>query len=342
MSEFLRRMPYRPLPWSPSLATEFRQRRGYALEPNLPALVVGAGPRSARTRHDFWLTIGELVAENYFGQIQRWCDRHRIPSGGHLLAEENLANHVALYGDFFSCVRRLDAPSIDCLTSFPPDVPWYIARLVASAAELEGKLLVMCETSDHAQVWRPAGDTRPRRVVTEAEIRGTCNRLMVAGINTITSYYSFADLSDDALRRINEWVGRCATMLRGGHQVADLAVVYPAESLWTRFVPSPHWALAASGANRIDQLWRDALEGLFAGRRDFTVIDSRTLREAKVEQGTLVHGALRWGSWSCRVSIRCRWQPGANWLSSSGAAVWSSTSARSRLIAKGSFLALRR
>jgi hypothetical protein len=294
MSEFLRRMPYRPLPWSPSLATEFRQRRGYALEPNLPALVVGAGPRSARTRHDFWLTIGELVAENYFGQIQRWCDRHRIPSGGHLLAEENLANHVALYGDFFRCVRRLDASSIDCLTSFPPDVPWYIARLVASAAELEGKLLVMCETSDHAQVWRPAGDTRPRRVVTEAEIRGTCNRLMVAGINTITSYYSFADLSDDALRRINEWVGRCATMLRGGHQVADLAVVYPAESLWTRFVPSPHWALAASGANRIDQLWRDALEGLFAGRRDFTVIDSRTLREAKVEQGTLVHGALRW------------------------------------------------
>jgi len=37
--------------------------------------------------------------------------------------------------------------------------------------------------------------TSEKRDVTEAEIRGTCNRLMAAGINTITSYYSFNGLS---------------------------------------------------------------------------------------------------------------------------------------------------
>jgi hypothetical protein len=295
MSLFLRRMPYRPLPWSAELPAEFQRRRGYALEPVLPDLVLtGGGAAAARHRCDFWRTVGELVSENYFGQIEAYCRALNVPSGGHLLAEENIVNHVPLYGDFFRCLRRMGSPGIDCLTSVPVDVPWYIARLAASAAELEGRALVMCETSDHAQVWRPPGDPRPRRVVTEAEIRGTVNRLLAAGVNVITSYYSFTDLADDALRRLNEWVGRCATMLQGGHQVADIAVVYPVESLWTQFVPAPHWANASAGANRIGHLYRGALEALFEARRDFTVVDAETLATAKVEGDALARGPLRW------------------------------------------------
>lgn len=295
MSMFFRRMPYRPLPWAPDLPNQFRQRRGYDLPSILPDLVRRqAGPEAARHRHDFWLTVGELVSENFFGQIQDECRRLGVPSGGHLLAEEGIVNHVPLYGDFFRCLRRMDAPSIDCLTSVPEDVPWYIARLAASAAELDGRRLVMCETSDHSQVWRPAGDTRPKRTVTEAEIRGTCNRLLVAGVNVITSYYSFAGLDDAALRRLNEWVGRCTTLLAEGRQVADVAVVYPVESLWTRFVPAAHWAAASPEANRIGALFRTVGDALFEARRDFTVVDSRTLAEARVEGDALVHGALRW------------------------------------------------
>lgn len=294
MSLFLRRMPYRPLPWSPALSGEFRKRRGYALEPFLPALVLDAGAESQRHRYNFWLTVGELVSANFFGQIQTWCRAHQVRSGGHLLAEEGLTAHVALYGDFFRSLRRLDAPGIDCLTSLPPEVPWHIARLAASAAELDGHSVVMCETSDHSQVYRPAGDARPKRVVTEAEIRGTCNRLLVSGVNAITSYYSFTGLADDALRRLNEWVGRCATMLSVGHQAADVAVLYPIESTWTQFVPAHHWANASPGANRVEHLYRSAMESLFAARRDFTVVDSRTLAEAEVVKGELVYGQLRW------------------------------------------------
>ena len=294
MSLFLKPMPYRPLPWAQNLPGEFRKRRGYPLDTALlPALVADAGPATQKTRYDFWLTVGELVAENFFGQIQNRCRQLGVPSGGHLLAEEGIVGHVALYGDFFRCIRRLDAPSIDCLTSLPPEVPWFIARLLSSAAELEGRSLVMSETSDHSQHYRPAGDSRPRRVVTEAEIRGTCNRQIVAGVNTITSYYSFSDLSDEQLRRLNDWVGRCCTALRGGHQVADIGVLYPAESLWTKFIPSRHWTKEAAAA-RIESLYRAAAESLFAAQRDFTFVDSRALTEARVESATLVHGPLRW------------------------------------------------
>ncbi len=295
MSLFLRPMPYRPLPWASNLPSEFRKRRGYALDAALlPALVADAGAAGAKIRYDFWLTVSELVSDNYFGQIQTRCRQYHIPSGGHLLAEEGLVGHVPLYGDFFRCIRRLDAPSIDCLTSVPAEVPWFIARLLSSAAELEGRPLVMSETSDHSQRYRPAGDTRPTRVVTEAEIRGTCNRQIVAGVNCITSYYSFTALSDEQLRRLNEWVGRCCTALRGGRQVADVAVLYPAESLWTRFVPSRHWTREAASAARIESLYRTAAESLFASQRDFTFIDSRAIAEATVESSALVHDQLRW------------------------------------------------
>jgi hypothetical protein len=295
MSCFLKPMPYRPLPWAANLPGEFKRRRGYALDTAmLPALVADAGPIGEKSRYDFWLTIGELVSENFFGQIQERCRQFHIPSGGHLLMEEGLTAHVPLYGDFFRCIRRLDAPSIDCLTSLPPEVPWFIARLLASAAELEGRTIVMSETSDHGQVWRPAGDTRPKRIVTEAEIRGTCNRLFVGGVNTITSYYSFSDLDDAALRRLNEWVGRCATLLTGGHQVADIAVLYPAESLWTKFTPARLWANDSAAATKIENTYRAAADSLFGAQRDFTFVDSRALTEAKVKYGALVHGDLRW------------------------------------------------
>jgi len=295
MSLFLKPMPYRPLPWAENLPREFQKRRGYALETeHLPALVTEAGAAGAKIRYDFWLTVGELVSENFFGQIQARCRRHRVPSGGHLLLEESIAGHVPLYGDFFRCIRRLDAPSIDCLSSVPPEVPWFSARLLSSAAELEGRPLVMSETSDHSQRYRPAGDSRPVRAVTEGEVRGTCNRLAVAGVNCITSYYSFADLSDEQLRRLNEWVGRCCTALRGGCQVADIAVLYPAESLWTRFVPSRHWTHEAPGAAQIEHLYRAVADSLFDSQRDFTFVDSRALAKANVAFGALAHGPLRW------------------------------------------------
>lgn len=295
MSVFLRPQPYRVLPWAPNLADAFQKRRGYALEPLLPALVADAGPLGARARYDFWLTVGELVSENYFGQIRDWCRQHHIPSGGHLLAEESLLAHVGFYGDFFRCARCLDAPSIDCLTSIPKEVPWYIARLISSIGELEGRPDTMCETSDHSQRYRRPGDTRPIRIVTEDEIRGACNRLIVNGITTITSYYSFKNLTDDQLRRLNLWIGRCSAMLYGGHQVTDVALVYPIESLWPKYAPSrhSHQSVPAEG-HQVANLYRQTADRLYSGRRDFTFIDSRTLAEAQAADGVLSYRDLRW------------------------------------------------
>lgn len=291
---WLRPMPYRVLPWSLSIEREFAKRRGRALRPLLPALVADAGPAGARARYDFWNTVGELVSENYFGQIQTWCHKHNLLSGGHLLMEESLVGHVPLYGHFFRCVRRLDAPSIDCLTSLPPQVPWHVARMIGSAADLEGRVVTMCEVSDHSQRYRPKGDTRPVQIVTENEIRGTCNRLVWGGINTLTSYYSFQGLADESLQRINAHVGRCQTMLRGGHQVTDIAVVYPVESVWPRFVPAHRGATDEPAARRVENVFDGVGSALYGANRDFGYVDSQALCKANVSKDALTLGGLRW------------------------------------------------
>jgi hypothetical protein len=293
MSYFFLPASYRPLPWAPNLPEEFKRRRGYEIEAWLP-LLFADGEGAGKVRYDFWQTIGELVAENFFGQIRDWCREHNINSGGHLLMEESLTAHISFYGNFFLCLKHLDAPSIDCLTSIPSEVPWRIARFIGSVRDLNKNTYTMCETSDFIQVYRPQGDNRPIRVVTEEEIRGTCNRLIHGGVNTITSYYTFQNLSTEQLQRLNLWVGRCSTMMRGGHQVADIAVLYPVESLWVHFRPAKQGATDSSSALRIEETFNQISDVLYNSNRDFLYIDTPTLLNATLKKDSLLFNGLSW------------------------------------------------
>lgn len=293
MSVFLRQMPFKVLPWGDNLPTEFKNRRGYSIDKTIPSLFTEPDPNWKKYRYDYWLTVGELVSENYFGQIRDWCRKHNIASGGHLLAEENIVHHVPFYGDFFRCIKMLDAPGIDCLTSIPDTVPWYIAKIVSSAARLQDKRLVMCETSDHGQNYRPKGDTRPKRMVTEGEIRGTLNRLFINGINRITSYYTFNQLDDNALIRLNEWCGRCSSLVETSIVEPDIAVLYPIETLWIRFIPSSLWTRDATEAAKIETIYKAIIEGLFSSQRDFLIIDNEAITKGTVKNGVLNYNGLQ-------------------------------------------------
>ena len=294
MNRWVDQAPYRAIPWAPNLPGEFMKRNGYDIQPLIPLLVGESDAKSSRVRYDFWKTIGELVSENFFGQIDEWCGQHNVASGGHLVQEEPLMDHVAFYGNFFQCLRKMGAPGIDCLTSMPSQVPPHIGRLISSAADLDGKTLTMSETSDFGQIYRPTGDTRPITNVTEDEIKGTCNRLFLSGINTITSYYSWTEITSKQISRLNEWVGRCSTMLRGGHHASDIAVLYPVESVWPKFSPSRSGSTDSPSAMKIEQIFNNVSDTLYASRREFSYIDAKTILDSSIEKGVLIHRQLRW------------------------------------------------
>lgn len=288
MSLFMRKQPWSVLPWAPNLPEAFEKRNGYTLDPIIPLLVLGSGPVVEKARFDFWGTVGDLVSENYFGYIQDWCWSNNLPSGGHLLLEEPILTHVPLYGNFFQCLFRLGAPSMDCLTSIPAEVPWQVARLVSSVADLKGHPVTMSEASDHSQRWRAPGDDRPVYRVSEEEIRGSLNLQILNGITTFTSYYAFDGLADEQFNRLNDWVGRCCTMLKGGVQVTDWAVVYPAETLMARFAPSRDWVREAPAEARlVERMYDGVLQALFHAGRDFSLVDGAALAWAGVGGGAL-------------------------------------------------------
>ncbi len=89
-------------------------------------------------------------------------------------------------------------------------------------------------------------------------------------------------------------VGRCQTMLRGGHQVTDIAVLYPIESVWPAFIPAYQGATAEPAARRVESVFGGATSALYGASRDFAYVDSQALREAKVVDDTLTHGDQYW------------------------------------------------
>jgi len=275
-------MPWSPIAWHPSLAAEFAKRTGRQLSAELPWLFLD-GPGAARTRYDFWLTVAEQFRTNYFVRIRAWCRAHHIPSGGHLLLEEDLRHHVPLYGDFFACERELDVPGIDVLAMNPVEAPWYTARLASSAGELEGATLVMSETTDFVEMW-----AKPPKPVSLAQFRGTINRLMLGGINRFNTYSHFRDFSEADLKALNLWTGRGCQALTGGLRNARIAVLYPIHTAWTRFKPS-HQGVSDAGLlmDRLAGIFSQVNNLLYINRREFSQIDARTLVEAKAARAEL-------------------------------------------------------
>jgi hypothetical protein len=62
--------------WTDDLLSEFQRRRGYDLTPYLPQLASGTDEVSAEIRHDWGLTLTELLNERYLTPINDWAVAH--------------------------------------------------------------------------------------------------------------------------------------------------------------------------------------------------------------------------------------------------------------------------
>jgi hypothetical protein len=288
-------------PWSRDLPRAFAERAGYALEPHLPEIFFDVGPDFETVRCDFYRVVAELIADNFLGPIQEWCHENGVESSGHLLCEERLSWHVWFEGDLFRCLRRMDWPGIDILSSIPESLlagdGFLTPKFVSSAAHLGLRSIVMSETSDYAQ--RAHGEAASLE-----QMAGTAGLQFALGVNLITSYYGWRHYGDapatwapasqppqNAYRAYCDYVGRLAAMLRGGRHVCPAAVYYPVRSMQARFAPSarPYYDASAHGAEvaALDALVRELARGLLQRQVDFDFVDDRALAEAQVSAGSL-------------------------------------------------------
>lgn len=278
------------LPWVEDLPEQFKRRKGYDLMPHLESLYTDTGDYRG-VRCDFYEVVAQLVAERYLGQIQQWCRKHGIASSGHLLAEEKLLWHVMYYGDLFPCLKRMDIPGIDILSSDPLALAagngFLVPKLISSAAHLMGRTETMSETSDFAE---QMGGRR----ATLQQMKATASLQYLLGINTITSYYpdpyGATHPNNTEQRRAdyaeyNAHVGRLSLLLREAQHECDVAVLYPVAGVQANFYPTtlsmyqPH---PSRRLNEIDDGFVNLCRWLLQHQIDFDIVDEAAVQKAQI------------------------------------------------------------
>lgn len=126
--------------WTPEMESEFSRRAGYALRRWMPALmgyVVDDTESTARFLDDWRRTVGDMVAENFFGNMAR-----HAASRGMSIAYETAAGDV-FPADIMAYYRYADVPMCEF---WQPLSEGYVGSLdfkpvkpAASAAHLYGK-----------------------------------------------------------------------------------------------------------------------------------------------------------------------------------------------------------
>jgi hypothetical protein len=284
------------IPWIGLLSDEIQKRYGYRPEEKLEYLFMDTGSQGQEVRYHYFSTMADLIANNYFKPIKEWCRRHNFKSGGHLLLEETMMAHIPLYGDAFRCMQEMDAPGIDVLSCFPALTPVHSPKLASGAAELSGATRVMCEPCPVADRIKLGGPETPAE-----SVRGFLNIQLLGGVTDFNNYLQLSNSSQEEKNRINTYVARIAMLLRGGYTKTDIAVVYPVETLWTRWIPEPlsvtGWDSVAGGnpdAVKVEQSFRNVSRFLYKSRWEYAYIDSKAILDGEIKDGRLTHGQLQW------------------------------------------------
>ena len=171
--------PLPSVPWVADLPDLYRQRYGQDLVAVRKSLFEGDTDADRQVRRQYWALVTDLLADRYFGQIQRWARAHSVASSGHILWEEELLHHAALEGNSLKMLSRMDIPGLDVLSSDPEAVihtGWMTAVLPASAALLNGRRLVMTEVSDFAETMAKKGPALGGRHVRHGRVAGRARR----------------------------------------------------------------------------------------------------------------------------------------------------------------------
>jgi len=304
------------IPWSRAFRKEFLDKYNYDIVPMLPYLFEDGGNETVYKRLDFWSLVSKLVEENYYGQIQNWCNANGPASSGHALLEESLYWHAVYEGNLYRNLRRMDLPALDMLTSDPVglahsnQIP--VPKFVSSVAHLSGRSEIMSETSAHQE------NAIKQPVSFEMRL-ATVGYQFALGLTTVTSYYKYDEFSDAERTIFNSYIGRLSMMLSKGKHVADVAVYYPIQSMWGNLTPTKKNTWEPPEAKRTESVPEDILRNnhlyltnhiipyradlpeaqrvdaslgevsktLLSNQLDFDFIDDQAIIESKIKKGTM-------------------------------------------------------
>ena len=226
--------------WTPDLPQEFLKRHGYDLIPHLAELVAGGSPEAEKVRHDWGVTLTELVNENYLTQINDWANAHhtkfRSQTYGEPAVDFSSENLVAL--------AEGEGPQWRAFSTL---------RWATSANHVFGHEVTSGETFTwlHSPVFRAT----PLDMKAEADIDFITgeNQLIFHGWPYSPpdhevpepgwSLYAAASFNNHnpwhpVMPAVTAYIARLSWLLRQGQPANQVAILLPTDDAWASFTPS--------------------------------------------------------------------------------------------------------
>ena len=240
--------------WTDDLFSEFKSRRGYDLTYHLPALFgTGTAEKISRIKADYRATLAELHLE-YIEAWTRWAkgygwitrnEAHGAPANLLDLYAAADIPETETFGATRFAIPGISRKPAYISTSAPPDP--LVLRFASSAAHLSGKKLVASETC----TW-----LRDHYKTSLAQIKPEIDQLFLAGINHLF-YHGNAYSPKEAdwpgwmfyasthfeqnnafwrdLSALNQYVGRCQSILQSGKPANDILLYWPVADIWHQY-----------------------------------------------------------------------------------------------------------
>lgn len=223
--------------WTAELPKEFERRRGYDLIPHLPELLAGDTLEAAAVRHDWGVTLSDLIRDNYLAPLTQFAEAHQTRF------------RSQTYGE----------PAVTLADEAVPNLPegegpqwraFSFTRWTSSASHLYGRNVTSAETWTwlHSPAFR----------ATPLDMKAEADRMFLLGVNQIVghgypysppgagepgwSLYAAAVFNSHnpwfpVMPDITKYLQRVSWLLRQGKPANDIAILLPEDDAQAAFTP---------------------------------------------------------------------------------------------------------
>lgn len=277
--------------WTPSFNDRFCELYGFEPDTLYPSLWYDMGEHTAAARNMLFGLRARMYSEGFMKTIAEWAEAHGILSTGHQDQEE-IANTTSVSGDLMLDGKYMSEPGIDKIGGNRPAEHFY--KVVSSSAQNWDHPQVMSET------YGAMGNlpiSQMYQIAIEQFTKGITNLIPHAVWYNDQKVTFEPELSwrnplyNQDLTQFNTFLSRLRYVLgRPGRHVADVAVLYPIQTLQGGHVLDGPLGVYAGGVEipgtdypRISALLTDEIGC------DFTYIHPEVLDEkcSVDEDGTL-------------------------------------------------------
>lgn len=199
--------------WHPAVAERFERLTGKQATLYFPALWEDIGPETSAARVAFFKARAEILGETFPRLVTEWAHAHGVKSMGHAPGNYDLQPTDTI-GDPFKFYAYTDVPTADVLWGLGFARGGY--KLISSVSAQRDLPLT------GAEMFSVTNDANGYRRTIELFVRGFNHFVFGARVPA-------RPLGTPA--ELMRWAGRSSYLLQGGRHVADLAVIFPIESL---------------------------------------------------------------------------------------------------------------